>query len=85
METIPLNVSDVRLMAPFFRDVLGDQQPPLDAWWVDGSLNKCIQCDETDSGPLFKQFSGRTRRDSGLTSAIERPPDSIFQVEHYYY
>ena len=51
----------------------------------DGSLNKCIQCDETDSGPLFKQFSGRTRRDSGLTSAIERPPDSIFQVEHYYY
>jgi len=51
----------------------------------DGSLNDCIQCDETDSGPLFKQFSGRTRRDSGLTSAIERPPDSIFEVEHYYY
>merc|ERR1712146_503806 len=42
-----------------------------------GPLNPCIQCDEDKSGPIFKQFSGRTRRDSGLLSAIDRPPSSI--------
>jgi hypothetical protein len=29
--------------------------------------------------------SGRTRRNSGLLSAIDRAPESIYEVEHYYY
>lgn len=50
-----------------------------------GSLNSCLACDERLSGPIFKKVSGRTRRDSGLTSAIWRPPSSISQITHYYY
>ena len=41
----------------------------------DGSLNDCLQCDEDVSGPNFKFFSGRTRRNSGIPSAIMRPPE----------
>ena len=46
------------------------------------SLNKCIQCDEDESGPLFKQIAARTRRRSGLVSAIVRPCSSVYQIEH---
>jgi hypothetical protein len=49
------------------------------------TLNPCIQCDEDKSGPIFKVVAGRTRRDSGLASAINRPPDSIYNVTHYYF
>eukprot|EP00937_MAST-01D_sp_MAST-1D-sp2_P000544 g544.t1 len=38
--TVALNVSNASLVASFFADVLGDQKPLLDAWWVDGSLSK---------------------------------------------
>lgn len=51
----------------------------------DGSLNPCLQCDEDSSGPLFKTYAGRTRRDSGLKSAIYRPPDTIAPITHFYY
>jgi len=51
----------------------------------DGSLNDCLQCDEDLSGPNFKFFSGRTRRNSGITSAIYRPPDTIYNMEHCYW
>uniref|UniRef100_A0A7S2TRH7 Uncharacterized protein n=1 Tax=Lotharella oceanica TaxID=641309 RepID=A0A7S2TRH7_9EUKA len=51
----------------------------------DGSLNTCLECDETKSGPVFKKVAARTRRDSGLESAIHRPPDSISHITHYYY
>ncbi|KAJ9453770.1 hypothetical protein DIPPA_31491 [Diplonema papillatum] len=50
-----------------------------------GRLNKCLQCDEDKSGPVFKHFAGRTRRRSGLKSAIERPSDEVFAVFHDYY
>ena len=50
----------------------------------DGSLNPCIQCDEDESGPVFKAVSGRTRRNSGLPSALCRPCDSIYRVDHDY-
>lgn len=51
----------------------------------DGSLNPCLQCDEDLSGPVFKATSGRTRRNSGLPTAICRPcgPDIAF-LEHDY-
>src|SRR3989338_3243546 len=55
--------------------------------WVEGgpnnvppnstTLNPCLQCDEDISGPVFKVVAGRTRRDSGLHSSINRPPSSI--------
>ena len=35
-------------------------------------LTPCIQCDEDKSGPIFKEFAGRTRRGSGLLSYIIR-------------
>ncbi|KAL4455281.1 hypothetical protein ABPG74_012433 [Tetrahymena malaccensis] len=52
---------------------------------VDGHLNKCLQCDEDKSGPIFKYESGRTRRDSGIDSEIERPSDTIYDMDHCYY
>ena len=48
----------------------------------DGSLNDCIQCDEDQSGAVFKAVAGRTRRNSGLASALCRPCDSVYQVSH---
>ncbi|TNE43085.1 MAG: hypothetical protein EP343_34325 [Deltaproteobacteria bacterium] len=46
----------------------------------DGKLNPCIQCDEDKSGPIFKAYAGRTRRNSGLASALCRPCDTIHPV-----
>ena len=40
-----------------------------------GDLNNCLQCDEDTSGPIFKYESGRTRRNSGIHSEIDRPND----------
>ncbi|KAJ9453769.1 hypothetical protein DIPPA_31505 [Diplonema papillatum] len=51
----------------------------------DNRLNACLQCDEVNSGPVFKHFAGRTRRQSGLKSAIVRPSDEVFAVVHDYY
>eukprot|EP01129_Flabellula_baltica_P002557 TRINITY_DN1236_c0_g1_i1.p1 TRINITY_DN1236_c0_g1~~TRINITY_DN1236_c0_g1_i1.p1 ORF type:complete len:248 (-),score=32.97 TRINITY_DN1236_c0_g1_i1:38-781(-) len=48
-------------------------------------LNDCLQCDEDSCGPMFKRFSGRTRRNSGLYSAIWRPPNTIYNITHDYY
>jgi hypothetical protein len=48
----------------------------------DGSLNPCLQCDEEHSGPVFKAVAGRTRRNSGLPSALCRPCGSVAQVLH---
>ena len=51
----------------------------------DGSLNDCLQCDEDMSGDIFKEFSGRTRRNSGLPSNIDRPEDEMYNIIHDYY
>lgn len=51
----------------------------------DGSLNDCLQCDEDLSGPNFKFFSGRTRRNSGIVSEIARPSEDIYPLEHCYW
>jgi hypothetical protein len=50
-----------------------------------GILNKCLQCDEDNSGPVFKYYSGRTRRNSGIRSEIDRPEDSIYNMTQCYY
>lgn len=49
------------------------------------NLNSCIGCDEDISGPIFKIVAGRTRRDSGLKSSINRPANQIYPITHYYY
>ena len=45
-------------------------------------LHPCIQCDEDVSGPIFKEYAGRTRRNSGILGNIIRPCDSIASIEH---
>jgi hypothetical protein len=50
----------------------------------DGSLNPCLQCDEDRSGPVFKAVAGRTRRNSGLPSAICRPCSTVVPLDHVY-
>jgi hypothetical protein len=50
----------------------------------DGSLNPCLQCDEDRSGPVFKAVAGRTRRNSGLPSAICRPCSTVTPLVHEY-
>jgi hypothetical protein len=50
----------------------------------DGSLNACLQCDEELSGPVFKAVAGRTRRNTGLASALCRPCDEVRRVVHRY-
>lgn len=51
----------------------------------DGSLNSCILCDEERSGPNFKFFSGRTRRNSGIVSEIDRGTEEIYEMSHCYF
>jgi hypothetical protein len=50
----------------------------------DGSLNDCLRCDETQSGPVFKWIAGRTRRNSGLPNAICRPCSETRPLVHAY-
>ena len=51
---------------------------------ADGSLNRCIRCDEEKSGPVFKKYAGRTRRNSGIESEIIRGNDEVLPVGHGY-
>ena len=44
------------------------------------TLNSCLQCDETKSGPIFKMVGGRTRERSGLLSAIVRPCSQFVNI-----
>jgi hypothetical protein len=50
-----------------------------------GQLRPCLQCDEQKSGAGFKYSAGRTRRNSGIESAIPRPDDEIYPVDHSAY
>jgi hypothetical protein len=52
---------------------------------INDHLNKCLECDEDISGPIFKYESGRTRRNSGIKSEIDRPIDQIYNLTHCYY
>ena len=48
----------------------------------DGGLNACLECDERESGPIFKAVAGRTRRNTGIPSAICRPCAEVRRVTH---
>lgn len=50
-----------------------------------GTLNPCLACDEYTSGPGFQYAAGRTRRTSGVASAIHRPAAEIYPVDHRRY
>lgn len=50
----------------------------------DGSLNRCLACDEDESGAVFAAIAGRTRRNSGLPSSICRPADEVVRLTHDY-
>lgn len=50
----------------------------------DGSLNACLQCDEDESGTVFKAIAGRTRRNTGLASSICRPCSEVKPLVHGY-
>lgn len=52
---------------------------------ADGKLNSCLACDERESGPIFKYVAGRTRRNSGIQSAIKRDTTEIYHIQHDYY
>jgi len=51
----------------------------------DGSLNDCLQCGEDNSGRVFKLVAGRTRRNSGIRSSIDRPEAEVYHITHDYY
>jgi hypothetical protein len=48
----------------------------------DCTLAECLECDESQSGPTFQQYAGRTRRNSGLLSDIVRPCSDLVDLEH---
>jgi hypothetical protein len=50
-----------------------------------GQLRPCLQCDEDQSGAGFKFSAGRTRRNSGIESAIKRAETEIYPVDHEAY
>ena len=68
-----------------FVDCIVDLNKPYNGPPPARVLNSCLQCDEDKSGPVFKAVARRTRRSSGLSSAIYRPPSTIFECDHYYY
>jgi hypothetical protein len=50
----------------------------------DGGLNDCLVCDEVESGPVFKAVAGRTRRNTGVASAMCRPCSEVQPLVHVY-
>lgn len=59
-----------------------ENKPPVNA---DGELNACLMCDEMMAGPGFQYAAGRTRRNSGIISEIDRPQDQVYEVPHAYF
>ena len=45
---------------------------------------RALQCDEDQSGPVFKAVAGRTRRNTGLPNAICRPCSEVQPLVHAY-
>lgn len=50
-----------------------------------GTLNACLECDELISGPGFQYSAGRTRRNSGIVSEIDRRAEEVRLVLHDYF
>ncbi len=69
--------AEVETSDPVLRQQMKESGCPL-ANENTGKLNECLWCDEKTSGPGFKYTAARTRRGSGLESAIPRPNDPLF-------
>ena len=77
--------ADVESDDPALRTILQANGCPLENEKT-GKLNACLWCDEKTSGPGFKYTAARTRRGSGLPSAIPRPNDRLFyEADHSAY
>jgi hypothetical protein len=77
--------AEVESSDPVFREQMKQSGCPL-ANENTGKLNDCLWCDEKTSGPGFKYSAARTRRGSGLPSAIPRPNDKLFyEANHSLY
>jgi hypothetical protein len=72
-------IGDYGLLNLIFRRYPGENTD------VSGQLRPCLSCDENLSGPGFKYSAGRTRRNSGILSAITRPESEVFKVDHSAY
>lgn len=59
-----------------------ENKPPVNE---NGELNACLMCDERMAGPGFQFSAGRTRRNSGIVSEIERPDQEVYSVPHDYF
>jgi hypothetical protein len=44
------------------------------------SLNSCLECDEYQSGPIFQQYAGRTRRNSAILTDLVRNCSDIARL-----
>jgi len=51
----------------------------------DGSLKPCILCDELKSGGGYAYSVGRTRRSSGIKSAIDRGAEELYPIDYETY
>lgn len=49
-----------------------------------GALNNCMNCDEENSGRVFKAVAGRIRRNTGLPTSMCRPHDHESWICHNY-
>lgn len=49
-----------------------------------GALNNCMNCDEENSGRVFKAVAGRIRRNTGLPTSMCRPHDHESWLCHNY-
>ena len=50
----------------------------------DGTLNACLQCDEDQSGDIFRAVAGRARRNSGVAAELCRPCELMTHIIHRY-
>eukprot|EP00127_Corallochytrium_limacisporum_P003287 Clim_evm136s147 gene=Clim_evmTU136s147 len=68
------------------KNTINDLPACDDFQWRENSfrLNSCLQCDECRSGPIFQKYAGRTRRNSGIASGIDRPTEQVVTHFHFY-
>ncbi|MBM4777748.1 MAG: hypothetical protein GQE15_08600 [Archangiaceae bacterium] len=48
----------------------------------DGGVNECLACDEKEGAAILRASAGRTRRNTGVPSAVCLPCGSVARVRH---
>lgn len=49
---------------------------------ADGGVNACLACDEKESGAILTSAAGRTRRNTGVPSAVCQPCAEVHLLRH---